>query len=211
MRGGQLWTSDRIDLLIRLWRDGKTAVEIASRLGGLSRSAVLGKIFRLRLGPAEAEAGSAAAPKPNGKRGRPPRPPGARRSALAPPDAPSDALTRRRGAAARQHARPPAAANARGLSLMELTNHSCRWPIGIPGRNDFYFCGTGEADLERGMPYCPLHARRAYNANAGDAANPAAKADGENRKLRPSSAPPLVPAQKARQFVLPTTRWGRWA
>ncbi len=45
------WRDDDIDLLKRLWADGETAASIAEKLGGLSRSAVLGKIFRLRLGP----------------------------------------------------------------------------------------------------------------------------------------------------------------
>jgi GcrA cell cycle regulator len=43
------WTTDRTDLLRRLWGAGETAAAIGDRLGGMSRSAVLGKIFRLRL------------------------------------------------------------------------------------------------------------------------------------------------------------------
>jgi GcrA cell cycle regulator len=46
----ETWTTDRIALLERLWAEGKTAHAIAACLGGTSRSAVLGKIFRLRLG-----------------------------------------------------------------------------------------------------------------------------------------------------------------
>ena len=46
---GQSWTPERIALLRKLWGEGETAVTIADRLGGMSRSAVLGKIFRLRL------------------------------------------------------------------------------------------------------------------------------------------------------------------
>jgi GcrA cell cycle regulator len=45
------WTTERIALLKRLWAQGNTANAIAAELGGLSRSAVLGKIFRLRLAP----------------------------------------------------------------------------------------------------------------------------------------------------------------
>jgi len=53
------WTAERIDLLKKLWAEGETATVIAGRLGGLSRSAVLGKIFRLRLGAAAATLTSA--------------------------------------------------------------------------------------------------------------------------------------------------------
>ena len=45
-----IWTTERIDLLKRLWSEGKTATAIAASLDGISRAAVLGKIFRLRLG-----------------------------------------------------------------------------------------------------------------------------------------------------------------
>lgn len=53
------WSAERIDLLRRLWAGGATAAAIAAQLGGLSRSAVLGKILRLRR-----TAEPAAAPKP---------------------------------------------------------------------------------------------------------------------------------------------------
>ena len=43
------WTAERIELLQKLWAEGETAASIAARLGGISRSAVLGKVFRLRL------------------------------------------------------------------------------------------------------------------------------------------------------------------
>jgi len=46
MRG--IWTRERIALLKRLWSDGKTATAIAAQLR-MSTSAVLGKVFRLRL------------------------------------------------------------------------------------------------------------------------------------------------------------------
>lgn len=42
------WTAERLSLLERLWAGGASASAIAAQLGGLSRSAVLGKIYRLR-------------------------------------------------------------------------------------------------------------------------------------------------------------------
>jgi GcrA cell cycle regulator len=46
------WSDERIAVLKRLWAEGQSASAIAKALGGISRSAVLGKIFRLRLGAA---------------------------------------------------------------------------------------------------------------------------------------------------------------
>jgi GcrA cell cycle regulator len=45
------WTPGRIAELRQLWSAGKTAAAIGKALGGITRSAVLGKIFRLRLAP----------------------------------------------------------------------------------------------------------------------------------------------------------------
>ena len=59
MRG--VWTRERIALLKELWADGETATAIATRLR-MSKSAVLGKVFRLRL---------RAGGKSNGSRGAP--------------------------------------------------------------------------------------------------------------------------------------------
>jgi len=50
------WAAERVSLLLQLWASGATAEAIGARLG-LSRSAVLGKILRLR----RAEGASAAA------------------------------------------------------------------------------------------------------------------------------------------------------
>jgi GcrA cell cycle regulator len=46
---GETWTADRLAQLKQLWKAGETAQAIADRLG-VSRSAVMGKLFRLQLG-----------------------------------------------------------------------------------------------------------------------------------------------------------------
>ena len=48
MRNG-FWTPARVARLTHMWSAGKTAAAIGADLGGISRSAVLGKVFRLRL------------------------------------------------------------------------------------------------------------------------------------------------------------------
>jgi GcrA cell cycle regulator len=144
------WTDDRIATLKNMWADGETAAAIADRLGGLSRSAVLGKIFRLRL-----RAGVPAAETEKNQAGE----------ALRKPAAPD--RRRRRPHALPPPSRPrPKKSRQRGKSLLELTNDSCRWPHGEPGTRAFFFCGAPGADLEGGKPYCARHARRAYSSAA---------------------------------------------
>ena len=43
------WTDERVELLKKLWTDGLSASQIASRMGGLTRNAVIGKVHRLGL------------------------------------------------------------------------------------------------------------------------------------------------------------------
>lgn len=43
------WTTERVELAKKLWAEGRSATEIANRLGGFTRSAVLGKLNRLGL------------------------------------------------------------------------------------------------------------------------------------------------------------------
>jgi GcrA cell cycle regulator len=43
------WTEERIERLKKMWHDGATASEIAEKLGGVSRNAVIGKAHRLGL------------------------------------------------------------------------------------------------------------------------------------------------------------------
>ncbi len=145
----QSWTLEQIDLLKRLWSEGLTAAAIATRLDGLSRSAVLGKVHRLRLRADKAAAASAAKVKPAGQ--------GSAETAPA---------RRRRGGPRRKHPQTASTAVRQHKTLFELTNKTCRWPHGQPGVSNFFFCGAPEADLEQGIPYCAQHMRRAYGAAA---------------------------------------------
>jgi len=43
------WTDERVDLLKKLWSEGLSASQIAGRLGGVTRNAVIGKVHRLGL------------------------------------------------------------------------------------------------------------------------------------------------------------------
>lgn len=48
---------------------------------------------------------------------------------------------------------------ARKLSLMELTERTCKWPIGDPATEKFWFCGLPS---QPGKPYCEAHVSVAF-------------------------------------------------
>lgn len=48
---------------------------------------------------------------------------------------------------------------ARKLTLMELTERTCKWPIGDPATDDFWFCGLPSLP---GKPYCEAHVGVAF-------------------------------------------------
>jgi len=145
MRAEAAWSAAQIELLKRLWAEGETAAAIAARLGGLSRSAVLGKVFRLRLRAGKTASAATA------------------KSAVNDGEATAPARRRRGGKRSKQAA--PATVRQH-TTLFEPTNKTCRWPHGQPGTNNFFFCGAPEADLEQGIPYCARHMQRAYGTAA---------------------------------------------
>ncbi len=48
---------------------------------------------------------------------------------------------------------------AKKISLMELTERTCKWPIGDPATETFWFCGH---ESEPGKPYCKTHISIAF-------------------------------------------------
>jgi hypothetical protein len=43
-------------------------------------------------------------------------------------------------------------------TIMQLNEHTCRWPVGDPTEPGFFFCG---GVTEHGWAYCPMHRARA--------------------------------------------------
>jgi GcrA cell cycle regulator len=169
------WSNERIERLKLLWAGGASAQKIATQLGCVSRSAVLGKIFRLRLDSAAAALGAPPAD-----------------NVVADDSRVAQSLTRRRARGRRADASPQIDASPLrtfGKSLLELTNECCRWPQGRLGTRGFFFCGAPGADLERGKPYCACHARRAYQARRARA-----EATKNLRRIARGEAPPICAA-----------------
>jgi GcrA cell cycle regulator len=48
---------------------------------------------------------------------------------------------------------------AKKLSLMELTEKTCKWPVGDPATDNFWFCGL---PVKQGKPYCEAHVGVAF-------------------------------------------------
>jgi GcrA cell cycle regulator len=49
--------------------------------------------------------------------------------------------------------------HAKKIGLMDLTERTCKWPIGDPATEDFWFCGL---PVQPGKPYCEAHVGVAF-------------------------------------------------
>jgi GcrA cell cycle regulator len=149
------WTDERVETLKRLWIDGLSASQIAAELGGITRNAVIGKVHRLGLS-GRAKSPSSAAPRP-----RKARPHQHRMRVSRPAVRGNTALAHAYDLDA--HAEPELVDNVVPMgqrrTLLELTEETCRWPIGDPGQADFFFCGGRTITT---LPYCAFHSRVAY-------------------------------------------------
>lgn len=157
------WTDERIALLKKMWKEGKSAAEIAKTLGkGVTRNAVIGKAHRMGLSGRPSPIKKQAAPKKE-KEAAPKK--SAAKPARKPDPAPAGARTAppaRETGEARKPEKEIAPLNG-GVSLLELTERMCKWPIGDPREPDFIFCGRG---IRQGTPYCPDHAAMAYQSSS---------------------------------------------
>ncbi|MGL4394928.1 MAG: GcrA family cell cycle regulator [Hyphomicrobium sp.] len=154
------WTDERVELLKKLWGEGLSASQIASRLGSVSRNAVIGKVHRLGLS-GRATTSRMKTHRPRARLANQKRPVKPRFATVGNPAVralyPVDA----------EPYTPPAEElvipMAERKTIQTLTECSCRWPIGDPQMSDFHFCGKNKVP---GLPYCEFHARRAFQPAA---------------------------------------------
>jgi GcrA cell cycle regulator len=149
------WTDERVEQLKKLWSDGLSASQIAAELGGITRNAVIGKVHRLGLsGRAKSTSSASARPRKARSQSHMLR---IGRASI-------------RGNTALAHAyevdaeaEPELIENiipiGQRRTILELTEQTCRWPVGDPGSADFFFCGGNTLG---GLPYCAYHSRVAY-------------------------------------------------
>jgi GcrA cell cycle regulator len=149
------WNDERVELLKKLWADGLSASQIAGRLGGVTRNAVIGKVHRLGL------SGRATTSRMKSHRPRV-RTQSAKRL-MKPRFASGNPAFRNLYLADTEPYVPPAEELVIPLKerkyIQTLTEVDCRWPIGDPQQADFHFCGKQKIN---GLPYCEVHARRAF-------------------------------------------------
>ena len=170
------WTDERVELLRKLWNQGLSASQIATELAnGITRNAVIGKVHRLGLSnratsTAKPDAKVKSAAKEEVKSAAPSE------AAIKEPEAKAPiSPARRQIIPAGQPLPPQPSANeispealakvsevekkSKKISLMELTERTCKWPIGDPATSDFWFCGL---PTQTGKPYCEAHVGVAF-------------------------------------------------
>lgn len=170
------WSEDRVEQLKKLWIEGLSASQIAAEMGGVTRNAVIGKVHRLGLsGRAKSTASSVSRPS-----ARKPITPSRTSNRETPSRNPASPLGSAAGgatqgnAALKMDAQPqneaqeaPEAAPLENVvvpmservTIMELRDSMCRWPMGDPTTPEFRYCG---AKSDSGSPYCTYHCKIAY-------------------------------------------------
>ena len=138
------WTEEREQKLKELWEKGYTASQIAEMLGeGTTRNAVIGKAHRLKLA-ARIASKQSKSPKKQ--------------------DDAASGLNKQEGYISRKSRFKSLLLDKNfevenPKKLEELSNKNCRWPIGHPDEENFYFCGRNPVD---GFSYCKLHVLYAF-------------------------------------------------
>ncbi len=133
------WTDEKVAKLKELWGKGSTASQIAEILGGVSRNAVIGKAHRLNLsGKIIAKKGSHNQKIDKSKN--------------------LNVRKVRRGKfkslVIEKDFEPE-----NPKQLEELDDNTCKWPIGHPNEEGFYFCGRTSL---KDFSYCRLHLLYAF-------------------------------------------------
>ena len=135
-------TNEKVEKLKELWSKGRTASQIAEMLGDTTRNAVIGKAHRLNL---EARAPSKQSSSSRSKDNK--------------------QVVRRSPAPMSRKAKFQSILLDKNFeaenpkSLEELSEDTCKWPIGHPNEESFYFCGRKP---EEDFPYCKLHVLYAF-------------------------------------------------
>ena len=136
------WTDEKVSKLKELWGKGNTASQIAEIIGGISRNAVIGKAHRLNLS-AKIKTRTATSNKnyENSLKSISAQPKRGRKSKF-------------KSLIIEKDFEPE-----NPKQLEELDENSCKWPIGHPDENNFYFCGRSSL---KDFSYCKLHLLYAY-------------------------------------------------
>ena len=136
------WHTETERKLKQLWKEGHTARQIAEMLGDTTRNAVIGKAHRLNLQARTTSKKSSV--KEDTKNNNT-----------------QEVKTQKLGRKAKFKALllDKNFEQENPKKLEDLTDQTCRWPIGHPYEKKFYFCGR--IPMEK-FPYCKLHVLYAF-------------------------------------------------
>jgi GcrA cell cycle regulator len=136
------WNEEKINKLKELWGKGSTASQIAEIIGGISRNAVIGKAHRLNLS-SKIKARNASTSQNYDKKLE------------------ENSNKQRQGRKSKFQSliieKDFEPENPKKLE--ELDETSCKWPVGHPEEESFYFCGRSSL---KDFSYCKLHLLYAY-------------------------------------------------
>lgn len=155
------WTEERVEELKKLWGEGHSASQIAARMGGVTRNAVIGKVHRLGL------SGRAAPAKPKAVHAEEPR------------EVKAEAAPKRPVRTVLRDLPPITDLGSDRLTVSTIGTDECKWPIGDPASEEFHFCGQSASG---GKPYCAYHAQLAFQPST-------ARRDRRDRKVQ--ALPPI--------------------
>ena len=135
------WNEEKVAKLKELWGKGNTASQIAEIIGGLSRNAVIGKAHRLNLSSKIKVRNSTSAQ-------------GYQSSAKEGESKKQGKKNKFKSLIIEKDFEPE-----NPKKLEELDENSCKWPVGHPEEESFYFCGRSSL---KDFSYCKLHLLYAY-------------------------------------------------
>ncbi len=136
------WNEEKVEKLKELWGKGSTASQIAEIIGGISRNAVIGKAHRLNLSSKIKTRNASSSQnfdnslEENSSKQR------------------RDRKSKFQSLIIEKDFEPE-----NPKKLEELDESSCKWPVGHPEEESFYFCGRSSL---KDFSYCKLHLLYAY-------------------------------------------------
>ena len=136
------WNEEKVEKLKELWGKGSTASQIAEIIGGISRNAVIGKAHRLNLSSKiKTRNASSSQNIDNSSEENSSKQRKVRKSKF-------------QSLIIEKDFEPE-----NPKKLEELDETSCKWPVGHPEEESFYFCGRSSL---KDFSYCKLHLLYAY-------------------------------------------------
>ncbi|MDA9025007.1 hypothetical protein N9H41_01165 [Candidatus Pelagibacter sp.] len=136
------WNEEKVEKLKELWGKGSTASQIAEIIGGVSRNAVIGKAHRLNLSSKIKTRNASSSQNFDNS-------------------SEENSSKQRKGRKSKFQSliieKDFEPENPKKLE--ELDESSCKWPVGHPEEQSFYFCGRSSL---KDFSYCKLHLLYAY-------------------------------------------------